>query len=487
MTERTYISKFNTIIKGYTINTGLNPVSELLYGSVVSRSLIYFDHCKIKQMCDDGMFPDMSKLTHTLKITNAGSIDFTQAHTNEITPINGTLKKRAASFDLIFFLIPEEWDSGKGFDYSDTYFGMDFFDTKQSDRRRLISEDGCNWFQRRNGYPWKEDGVYSNSSLEKEYNKWSAGLDSIVIGRQRFDVGTENISFDITDVMNKFITGELDNYGIGIAYAPDYEKEEQSWSNYVGFMTNKTPTFFEPFVETRYDDYISDDRGNFVLNKNNKLYLYCTIGSELKDLDNIPTCSIMNTNGDVIMDNIEVKHFSKGVYYVDVMFHQNEHKAGDQYYDVWGSITYDGVDFSPVELDFTLMPASNWFTIGNSIEPTPSFTPNVSGINENERIKRGDIRKLVVNNRVTYTNKESQVISGVEVRLYVMDGNRELTVIDFEPLNKTYNETFMTLDTSMLIPQMYHVDVKIKYGMEEIIHHDVVKFEIVNEIGNKYF
>ena len=47
MVTRTYIEKINTIISGDTINTGLNPVSELVYGANNTRMLVYFDHNKI--------------------------------------------------------------------------------------------------------------------------------------------------------------------------------------------------------------------------------------------------------------------------------------------------------------------------------------------------------------------------------------------------------------------------------------------------------
>lgn len=435
-------------------------------------------------MVDNGTFGDKSKLTHRLKITNAGSINFAQMHTNETSPIDGSLVKRGASFDLIFFLIPNEWDAGKGFDYADTFFNQDFFDTKQSDRGRLLSEDGCNWYQRRNGLDWEEEGIYSNTTLEKEYNKFSNGEESLVIARQKFDVGNENIDIDITDVFNKFIDGKLENYGIGIAYAPSYEREELTFNNYVAFMTNKTPTFFEPYVETIYHDIINDDRANFVLNKKNKLYLYANIGGQLTDLDNTPTCCIKDGNNVVVFDNLEVKHFSQGVYYIEVMFPQSDFKPDTQYFDVWDDIVYQEANFDAVELDFVTKPITNWFSIGASSDASQSVTPSLYGINENEKIKRGDVRKLSVNTIVNYTQQQSRAIDGIDVRLYVMDGTRELTVFGFEPVNRTVNDNYILIDTNILIPQVYHVDVRIRYGMESIIHHDMLKFEIVNELQN---
>ena len=121
-----------------------------------------------------------------------------------------------------------------------------------------------------------------------------------VIGRQRFDIGNESIEIDITDTVNKFIKGELDNYGIGIASSPMLEVTDSSYENYVGLLTDKTNTFFEPYVETIYDDAVSDDRSNFVLNKDNRLYLYCTIGDHLDDLDECPTVTIRNNDDEII-------------------------------------------------------------------------------------------------------------------------------------------------------------------------------------------
>ena len=71
-------------------------------------------------------------------------------------------------------------------------------------------------------------------------------------------------------------------------------------------------------------------------------------------------------------------------------------------------------------------------------------------------------------------------------RLYVLDGEREIDVIKWEPVNKTYLEDYIIIDTNMLVPQRYYMDVKINYGMQEIIHHNVLTFDIVSSLNNKY-
>ena len=77
-------------------------------------------------------------------------------------------------------------------------------------------------------------------------------------------------------------------------------------------------------------------------------------------------------------------------------------------------------------------------------------------------------------------------VDSIELRLYVRDGTRELDVIPFDRMNKTMNETFTVLDTNMLLPQKYYVDVKINYGMQSIIHHDMLHFKIIDDLNNKY-
>jgi hypothetical protein len=428
----------------------------------------------------------MSKMKHVLHITNAGSIDFTQLHQKETSSINDNKKIRATSFDIIFFLIPKPWDRGKGFDYSTTYFNADFYSRTVVDPNRLISTDGSNWFQRMNGLPWDEEGVYTNDTLSKEYDKFSANEDSIIICRQHFDIGNENINIDITDTFNKFLTGELENYGIAMAFSPLLEVSDSEYENYIGFLTDKTNTFFEPFVETRYSDVVMDDRSNFVLNKDNKLYLYCTIGDTLQDLDNNPTVTIKNGDDEVIMELESQKH-TRGIYYVDLKLSKGDFEADTMLYDTWGNISYQGTKLDDVELDFVLKDTPNFFNIGNSLSVTnTTFTPSITGIKEKEQIKRGDVRKMIISAKPSYTVNTTQLVDNIDIRLYVRDGTREIDVIEWDSINRAFSENFYILDTNMLIPQRYYADIRITYGMNSIVHHDVLSFDIVDDLNNKY-
>ena len=100
MVIRTYFDKNNTIVKNQSVNTGLNPVTELFYGGAdgkekFSRFLLHFDETRIKSLYTGGTYTDITKLKHTLRMTNTASFD--------TALLNGTMgsKARASSFDLI--------------------------------------------------------------------------------------------------------------------------------------------------------------------------------------------------------------------------------------------------------------------------------------------------------------------------------------------------------------------------------------------------
>jgi hypothetical protein len=148
---------------------------------------------------------------------------------------------------------------------------------------------------------------------------------------------------------------------------------------------------------------------------------------------------------------------------------------------------YQGVELDAAELDFTLKNTPNFFNIGNSMEVNNvRFTPSISGIKENENILRNDVRKLVISARPNYTTNTIQLIDSMYIRIYVKNGESEIDVISWDKVNKAFLENYYMIDTSILIPQKYYVDIKIVYGIESIINSNILSFNIVNNIKNKY-
>lgn len=462
MVIRTYFDKNNTIVYNSNVNTGLNPVTELFYGGAVgeekySRFLFHFDESRIKSLYTGGTFTDITKLKHTLKMTNTGAFD--------TDLLNGTMggKDRACSFDLILFKIDQFWDNGVGYDYDIcNYIAGEC----------AFSNQASNWINAQTGINWSGGtGVYSGSSS------------GITVTMQHFDKGNENLEMDITDFVNGLLTGDT-NYGLGIAYARPYELMNTTTPQYVGFFTNNTQTFYEPFVETVYDNHITDDRNNFYLDKPNKLYLYVNLAGNPTNLDTLPSVVIYDNDENIFSayTPTAVTHVTKGVYSIDIQVPYNGDNEGVMYTDLWTGITINGVTRPNIELTFVTKDSMGYYNIGNNDMLPRRVAVNVSGIQNREKIKRGDVRRVTVSARIPFTVEQTTDITDLKYRLWVHEGVSEYTVIDFQPIEMANNYYYFLLDTASLIPNMYYLDVLATSSEEVTTLKNVLQFEIVNQV-----
>lgn len=462
MVIRTYFNKNNTIVSNSPVNTGLNPVTELFYGGNVgqekySRFLFHFDETRLKELYTGGTFTDLTKLTHTLRMTNTGSFDKDLLNTSFGT------KDRATSFDLIAFKISQNWDNGVGYDYEIPILAYG---------EAAFSNGPSNWVNPRTGDLWSGGtGVYSGSPS------------GITVTTQHFDKGNENIEMDITDYVNGLLTGDT-NYGLGIAYARAFEQLSTSFIKYVGFFTNNTQTFYEPYVETIYSNHIRDDRNNFYLDKPNKLYLYVNLAGNPTNLDQNPIVNIYKSDGSLLSAYTmnDVTHVTKGVYSIDIMVSSSDGSKNEMFSDVWDDIIINGVTRPEISLDFVLKDSMEYYNIGTSDSLPKKVGVSIGGLQNREKIKRGDIKKVIVSARIPYTVEQTQNISDLQYRIYVNEGTAELTVIDFQPVEMANNNYYFLLDTASLIPNIYYLDILATSNLETTTLKNVVSFEIVNQV-----
>ena len=447
----TFLDKTNTIIYGSSINLGMNPILEMYYGTPFTRGIIHFDTEKLKRLVADKTYPDITKLKHTLHMQNVAGLGTPYKH--RFNKYNSA--KRAKSFNLNFFLIDKPWDKGGGFDYL-----KDGYDTVN----RIVSTEGSNWYNATSDEPWSHDGVFGQERTGEE-----------IFATQHFDVGNESIDLDITDVVNAMIRGDIENNGIGICFDEEYEIKDESCLTYVGFFTNNTHTFFKPYVETIYDDHISDNRANFYLDRNNRLYFYSIVGGSMTNLDELPTCTVEGITK-------TAKQATKGVYYVDVMMPSNEYAPETMFYDVWSNIKLNGRDVPDQELYFTTKPAEKYFTFGLPYETQKRdrIVPCIYGLNNKERIEPGDIRKVGVDAKIAYTTKQEFGVEDMQYRIYSKAGEAEIDVIDWMPIDRGFNENYFMLDTASLAPGKYFIAIKIRHNMEELIHKELCEFDILD-------
>ena len=273
--------------------------------------------------------------------------------------------------------------------------------------------------------------------------------------------------------------GKRENFGLGLAFSPDYENISDENIRYVGFFTHRTNTFFEPYLETIYDEAINDDRSCFYLNKTNRLYFYANINGEPHNLDELPVCTIDD-------ETYPVKQVSKGVYCAEITLLSSSVRPNTILYDTWSNLALNGLKMDDVEMEFVTLDPKGYYSLGNGTENKKKTIPSFSGINLNEKLEVGEVRELTIDFRVPYTTDKRELIDGAEWRLYVKDNLDEINVFEYHPIEKGYLHNFVIINTNDLVPGRYFIDLKVKNGRNINYFRECFKFEVVSNITELY-
>ena len=483
--NNSYFSKNNTIVFNSYVNTGRNPVMELFYGNGgvseptgFSRFIFDLDLSLLKEKILDGVISTnctISGMSHKLKMTNTSYFDKDLLNTS-----TSTGRLRATSFDLILFRIPyrdmdpskpQVWDEGVGYDF------YDILDPIESDKNYSVRPS--NWYQTTTIGTWEQSGIYNNLNLGP--TPFSA---LTIVDIQHFEFGDENIEFDMTNEINNLLIGAIpNNVGWGIAYLPQVENLTGTEGSYsVGFFTRHTQTFYEPFLETSYDDLIEDDRNYFSLGKTNKLYLYIFENGNFKNLDQDPLVTISDAGGNPItgLINLQSCRRTQGVYEI-IIPPLMGYKTPCIFTDTWSNIKINGVNLPNVINDFTIYPIKKTYQIGTSVNEPSKFGFDYYGILQNEKILNSDLRKVGVIIKEAYTT--NKILPNVEAyyRVYVNEGKTEVIVQDWTKLNRTPNEYYFMFDTRDKIPNEYFIDIQVKSTGQINTYKKQIQFQIVNK------
>jgi hypothetical protein len=457
---RSYFEKNNTIIKDSQANTAKNPATEIFYGSSFSKFLFKVDFTDLKNKVNNDELVVDSNTRHTLHLTNTIFGDEGQKGLNRTTG-----RDRTSSFDLILFKLDQFWDEGLGFDYADS--GYDFVTGN-----RTFDERPSNWYYRTTLNQWSTAGVFHDSPTV---------ISGYTGNKIHMDNGGENIDFDITDYVNGIITGNT-NHGLGLSFAVVYQYLTPDRDQSVAFFTKYTQTFFEPYVDTHFEDTIMDDRNNFVEKVSQNLYLYVTKGTNFYNLDSNPTVDILDSDGAVItgLSGLTTTLIRKGIYKVTFTITTPECDGKKFFTDHWKGVILDGNTISGgVRQKFIPKPYTAGFTVGENQTELQRYAIQFFGIKQNEKIVSGEIRKVVITFKSIDIPK-TVLLDEVYYRIYIEEGTTQVIVHDWTLLDKT-NENSFQLDSSYLIPRQYFLQIKGKTHTEEIYYKESINFEIVSE------
>lgn len=199
-----------------------------------SRILVHFPVEQITADRTANIIPPNGQVKFFLKLSNA-------VHPFTL-PRQFTLKVQAVS---------QSWDEG---------FGMDM--------EKYLDAGFANWEYARSGTPWGiQGGDYHSSPTFYQF----------------FDVGNEDLSTEITSLVEEWISGTKQNNGIGIMLSGSNESGSVDSYYTKKFFTRGSEFFFKrPWIEAQFDTSKKDDRGSFYKSSSlapaadnlNLLYLY---------------------------------------------------------------------------------------------------------------------------------------------------------------------------------------------------------------------
>ena len=251
--------KSNLVTTGSLSNMGESDVVETFSifaqanssSSELSRILTKFPVSDIVSDRTAGHIPKSGSVNFILKLSNA-------EHT-ETTPTKYTLTVQPVS---------QSWEEGYGLDmeeYSDL--------------------GASNWVSASTGTPWSSlGGDYLTSSNYDAY----------------FENGYEDLEVDITGLVEEWVSGTIDNYGVGIHLTASEESASRSYYTKKFFARGSEFYYKRPHIEARWDSAITDDRNNFIRSSSllpasdnlNTLYLYNKFKGKFVDIPSVGTGDI---------------------------------------------------------------------------------------------------------------------------------------------------------------------------------------------------
>lgn len=320
--KRFVASKDNTITnafkagnttRGTKANMGASDIVEVfsIYAQASTSSLeqarilLDFPIDKISEARADGSIMSSGSVSFKLKLFNAPH--------SQTTP---------SSYVLSIHPVSSSWSEGSGLDmeeYSDT--------------------GASNWLSSSTGVAWSTAGAdFLNNSYVKTVS---------------FDTGLENLEVDVSDVVEDWLSGDLDNHGFLIKLSGSAEDgtEEKSYYTKRFFGRNSEYQLKRPVIEAQQSKVITDDRSNLFKSSSllpaseniNKIYFYNKHNGVLRDIPNIGSNLFVQlystlgssaesvTGNDVSENYVSASKFSTGIYEAEFAYAGSATKL----FDVW--------------------------------------------------------------------------------------------------------------------------------------------------------
>ena len=414
-----------------------------------SRILLEFDTDELTEKRANSEIPESGSASFYLRLFNA--------------PHGSTLPR---TYFLDIHPLTEEWSEGDGLD-------MEEYVDLGSDSGSLI--DGATWEYR----------MYDDAPLE-----WTVAggtYDSGSLYEQWIEEGTESVLVDITDTVEQWLAGTLDNNGLLVKMSE--EVEEETLSHYTKkFFARGSEFFFErPCLEVRWSDALEDDRGTFYASSSlapaaynvNSIFLYNTIRGEYKDIPNVGTGSIYvdiyDLSGSLLLEGVEGGHVTTGVYSASFALDTTASLIQDAWYKDDEAYYTGAIDV----LDFAT----------SDYNPNPKYSTNIMNMKPAYSREENARFRLFVRDEdwsptiytVATADRESQIIENAFYRIFRVADNYEVVPFGTGSLAYTklsYDEEGNYFDFDMeLLENGYMYGIQLAYYRNGAYHEQPETFK----------
>jgi hypothetical protein len=442
MIHRSYLKSQATLIRNSYTNNSRNPIIELTYAggqnsatTKISRYVFKYDLTDLIEKIDNNEIKQQNIQSHKITFTNCINLS------DEYVGKNFLNLKRASGFDLVLIALTEDFDEGTGYDYI----------YKDSLYREIeLNKSSANWFYRKNPQiSWFNNGIFSGDTSTLVYTSTTAQT-PYILASQRFELGNENIEFDVTNYINDILYSGNTNYGFCLCFSANTENLTSDYQYVISYFSKYTQTFFKPFLETKYDNSIIDERCEFFYNQNETLYLITPF-----QIDSVDNLEIINSSNQVISSITSFTTVNNFTYSATINLPEGN-LSFEQYSDKW-TYTYNGVQKTHTN-KFNIKKIS--FDDFSNIESTKVFI-NINGIKQNDIISNTVKTKKIIfkPKRFVKNMVYNNLIGSIKFRIFIKQGKNEIEIIPFTNTNKIDNQFYTNIDFSWFVPHDYYIEV----------------------------
>ena len=268
--KRFFATKDNTISNAFKdglttratgSNMGASDILEVfsIYGqsstgsSELARALVEFNTTDIAAKRTAGTIPGSGSVDFFLRMYDAEHV--------ESTP---------RDFTLTIAAISQSWNEGTGLDMNN------YTDLGES-----------NWIKANSTTNWTaQGGDFLTGSTDIEF-----------FTSNDFEAGTEDLTVNVTTIVENWLAGTKPNYGFGVLLTSSLEQSTDSYYTKKFFARNSEFFHRRPVIEARWNDSIADDSSNFYLSSPrapdednlNTIFMYNYVRGQLVNIPSIGT------------------------------------------------------------------------------------------------------------------------------------------------------------------------------------------------------